>query len=139
MEKYFAVTTRCGHVRKGKYIEVTFAIMAESGKDAAAIGRSMPRVKRDNPMAIINVNELSYDDYLNLLEDNKNNPYLKCKSRQEQNMYCPNIYKEVKELYEEKDSFEYKEKRRERIEYLFKKRRILGDTLRCSHRLVSSI
>lgn len=139
MKKYFAVTTRYGHVRKGKYIEITFAIAAESGKDAAIIGRAMPRVKRDNPMAIVDVKELSYEDYLILLEDNNNNPYLKCKNKQEQNMYCPNIYKDIKELYEEIDSFEYREKRRERIEYLFKKRKILGDTLRCSHRLVSSI
>ena len=139
MDRYYAVNTKVGHVGKGKYIEVTFAIKAENGREAARIAREMPRVKRDNPMAIIDVNELSYDEYLDLLEDNKNNPYLKCKSRQDQNMYCPDIYKKVKELYEEVDSFEYKEKRRKRIEYLFKKRKILGDTLRCSHRLVSRI
>ncbi len=139
MKKYYAVTTRCGHVRRGKYIEVTFAIIAESGKDAAAIGRAMPRVKRHNPNAIVDVVELSYEEYLLLKEDNNNNPYLKCKSKQEQNMYCPNIYKEVKNLYEEVDILEYREKRRERIEYLFKKRKIFGDILHCTHRLSEGI
>ena len=83
-QKYFAVTAKCGHVRKGKYIEVTFAIVAESGKEAAKIGRTMPRVKHDHPMAILNVVELSEDDYNELYNENRNNPYLQCKNKQEQ-------------------------------------------------------
>ena len=119
--KYYAVTTKCGHVRKGKYVEITFAIAADSGKDAARIGRTMPRVKHDHPMAILNVVRISYEEYLDLKEDNSNNPFLQCKNKQEQNMLCPELYKEVKELYEEKDP---SVKRKERLAYLFKKRKL---------------
>lgn len=135
-QKYFAVTAKCGHVRKGKYIEVTFAIVAESGKEAAKIGRTMPRVKHDHPMAILNVVELSEDDYNELYNENRNNPYLQCKNKQEQNLTCPDLYKLVKELEEEKDELEYKEKRKERLDYLFKKRRIFdGINAQSNHRL----
>ena len=68
--KYYAVTTKCGHVRRNKYVEVTFAIAAESGKEAAKIGRYMPRVKHDLPMAITNVVRISYEEYLELKENN---------------------------------------------------------------------
>ncbi len=121
-QKYYAVTTKCGHVRRNKYIEVTFAIAAEDGKKAAEIARNMPRVKHDDPMAIIDVIKLSYEDYLKLLEINSNNPYLKCKNKQEQNFSCPDIYKSVKDMFIKDD--DYKEKRNERIAYLFKKRKV---------------
>ena len=125
-QKYFAVTTKCGHVRRNKYIEVTFAIAAEDGKQAAEIGRNMPRVKHDDPMAIINVVKLSYEEYLELLAINSNNPYLQCKNKQEQNVNCPDIYKIVKDMFTEED--DYKEKRNERLCYLFKKRKIFDRT-----------
>lgn len=125
--KYYAVTTKCGHVRRSRYVEVTFAIEAESGKEAAKIGRYMPRVKHDHPMAIVNVEKISYEEYLELKENNSNDLYLKCSSRQEQNRLCPEIYNKVKELYEDEiDELEYKERRKERIEFLFKKRKVLG-------------
>jgi len=122
---YYAVTAKCGHVGKSKYIEITFAIKAKSGKDAAKIGRYIPRVKHDNPMAIVKVLKISYDEYKNLLIENKKNPYLNCKNKQEQNLNCPDIFYMIKDLYEEK--IDYKEKRKSRIEYLFKKRKILNE------------
>ena len=124
-QRYYAVKTKCGHVRRKKYIEITFAIVAESKKEAARKGREMPRVKHDHPMAILDVLEINYEEYLELVEINSNNPYLKCKNKQEQNINCPDIYKLVKDLYEIDDEEDYKEKRKERLEYLFKKRRIL--------------
>ena len=136
--KYYAVTTKCGHVRKSKYVEVTFAIAAESGKEAARIGRNMPRVKHDHPMAIIDVVRISYEDYLELKENNSNNPYLKCTNKQEQNRFCPDIYDNVKNLYEENGLENYKEKRKQRLDFLFKKRKVFGGDLdiRCNFRLI---
>ena len=124
--KYYAVTTKCGHVRRSKYVEVTFAIAAESGKEAARIGRDMPRVKHDLPMAIINVVRISYEEYLELKENNSNNPYLQCSSRQEQNRLCPDIYNYVKEVNEVLEDDDYKEKRKQRLDFLFKKRKVFG-------------
>ena len=135
-QKYYAVTTKCGHVRRKKYIEVTFAISAEDGKEAAKIGRTMPRVKHDHPMAIINVIEIAYEEYLELLENNYNDPYLKCTNKQEQNINCPDIYKIVKDLYDIEDEEDYKAKRKQRLEYLFKKRRVFdGINAQSNHRL----
>ena len=37
--KYYAVTTKCGHVGKGKFYIVTFAIKAFTKKEAAEKGR----------------------------------------------------------------------------------------------------
>jgi len=124
--KYYAVTTKCGHVRRNKYVEVTFAIAAESGKEAAKIGRYMPRVKHDLPMAITNVVRISYEEYLELKESNSNNPYLQCTNRQEQNRLCPDIYNYVKEVKEDIDEDDYKEKRKQRLDFLFKKRKVFG-------------
>ena len=42
-KKYFAVTTKCGHVGRKYYLPVTFPIVAESGKGAARLGRDIPR------------------------------------------------------------------------------------------------
>ena len=125
-QKYYAVTAKCGHVRKSRYVEVTFAIAAESGKEAAKIGRFMPRVKHDHPMAIVNVVKISYEEYLELKENNSNNPYLQCTSRQEQNRLCPDIYNYVKEVKEDIDEDDYKEKRKQRLDFLFKKRKVFG-------------
>ena len=78
--KFYAVVTKCGHVGNGKYREVTFPINADSGKDAAEIARWIPRVKYHKNDAIINVTEISYDYYMELLEINNNDPYLQCKN-----------------------------------------------------------
>ena len=126
----YEVKCKCGHVGKKNYIVIAFAVIAEDGKEAARIGRFMPRVKHDHPMAIVNVVRISYEDYLELKENNSNNLYLQCSSRQEQNRLCPEIYSEVKELYDDdNDEYEYKEKRKQRLEFLFKKRKVFGGDL----------
>ena len=122
--KYYAVTAKCGHVGKGKYIEVTFAIEATSGKEAARIGRMMPRVKHDHPQAIISVEKISFEEFVELANENAENPYLQCKNKQEQKATCPELYKEVKELYQ---IIDYSEKREARLAYLFKKRKLFDD------------
>lgn len=42
---YYKVLARCGHVKKGRYIEKWFYVEEESKKEAAQIIRNTPRVK----------------------------------------------------------------------------------------------
>lgn len=122
--KYYAVTTKCGHVGRGKYTKITFPIIASCGREAATIARHMPRVKHDLKYAIIDCFEVSYDEYLNLKEINSNNPYLQCKNVQEQNLLCEYLYLSVYSLYEEGNN-NYYDKRKERLNYRDRKNRIL--------------
>lgn len=114
-KKYYAVETKCGHVGRGKYTIITFAISAENGKEAAKIGRWMPRVKHHHKFCILSVKEITYDEYLVLFEENKNNPYLQCESIQDQNAMCPNIYFEIYDLYNKEDKVLSEEKRNARV------------------------
>lgn len=121
--KFYAVTTKCGHVGKNNYIKVIFPINAESGKEAAEIARWMPRVKHHMKDAIINVNELTFEEYEELLERNSNDPYLKCQNVQEQNRFCTNLHLEIEDTnFEEYDDFE---KRMARKVYKQRKNKII--------------
>lgn len=122
--KYYAVTTKCGHVGRGKYTEITFPIEASCGREAASIARYMPRVKHDLKYAIVDCVEVSYEEYLNLQEINNNNPYLRCKNIQEQNLLCEDLYLSVYYLYDNKNN-NYYDKRQERLNYKERKNRIL--------------
>lgn len=92
--KYYIVKTKCGHVGKNKYIVIDFPVVAENGKEAAKKARNYPRVKHHQKDAIINVLEVSYEDYLNCIENNNSDEYLKCSNRQEQNRIS-NIYERI--------------------------------------------
>lgn len=85
MKKFYKVTTMCGHVRINNDIIVTFPVVAESRKEAAEIGRKIPRVKHNKKYAILACEEISKEEYIALCEENRNDPYLKCKNKQEQN------------------------------------------------------
>lgn len=82
--RYYAVTTKCGHVGRNKYIKITFAVIAESKKEAAKKAKYIPRVKHDHKDAILNIKEITYNEFLELLNENDNNEYLHCKNIQEQ-------------------------------------------------------
>ena len=84
--KYFKVVCKCGHVGRKNYIPIQFAIVAENAKAAAAKAKAYPRVKRDHKDAILGVFEISLEEFIDLLELNNNDPYLKCKNKQEQNL-----------------------------------------------------
>lgn len=83
---YYEVTTKCGHVGKGKYVIISFPVMAKSKKEAAQIARGIPRVKHDHKDAIKEVKEISKERYEILKTNNLLDPYLKCSSIQEQRM-----------------------------------------------------
>ena len=82
---YYKVYAKCGHVGIRKCINIWYAIEADSKKDAAAKVRWFPRVKHHHKDAILDVIEISKEEYIDILNKNNDDPYLKCHSRQEQN------------------------------------------------------
>lgn len=136
VKKYFAVQTKCGHVGRNYYIPITFAVVAESKKEAARIGRLIPRVKHNHKDAIIDVREIDHDEYVIIRTENSTNEYLKCNSIQEQNRNCTNLYSlkeedgyNIKKIYS-------KESRKERINYKMKKIKITIDSYYRNNELI---
>ena len=104
--KYFAVTAKCGHVGRDSYIPITFAVKANTAKEAASVTRSMPRVKHHHKDAILSVQEVDYFDYADVRCVNSFDPYLQCRSVQEQRQEFDAIYYRIME--EEKPEFRSK-------------------------------
>lgn len=87
-KRYFSVECKCGHTgSRAYYIPIKFAVIAENAKEAAKIGRWMPRSKHHHKDCVLSVLELSYEEYIELCDSNDNDPYLKCHSIQEQRMF----------------------------------------------------
>ena len=84
--RYYEVTAKCGHVGKGYYIPIGFAVRAETASEAAMVTRTMPRVKHDHKDAILSVREGDIFEYDHLRQGNRCDPYLQCRSRREQMM-----------------------------------------------------
>lgn len=120
-KKYFKVVTKCGHVGRRFYVPVQFAVIAESGKEAAKIARQYPRVKHQHKDAILQVKEISYEEFLSIKEVNNNDMYLHCHSRQEQNSLCDMASRIVEDPHFVKPVKDNKNARRERVEYKRKK------------------
>ena len=93
--KYYRVKVKCGHVTRNNYIPKTFYIKAEEGKEAAAKARKIPRVKHDKKFAILSVEKITKDEYLEGIRINKEDPYLTVTSVQEQRIMCPNLDEEI--------------------------------------------
>ena len=93
--KYYKVKVRCGHVKRNSYIPKTFYIKAEDGKEAASKARMIPRVKHDKKFAILEVSKITKDEYLEGIRINKEDPFLKATSVQEQRVLCPNLDEEI--------------------------------------------
>ena len=85
-KKYYAVCCKCGHVRQNHYIEITFAVIASNGKEAAKKARQIARVKHNKKYAILSCKEIFKEEFDVINEKNRNDPYLKCKNVQEQRM-----------------------------------------------------
>ncbi len=96
--KYFKVTVKFGHVGKSNFYKGNLYIKAESKKEAAEKARHCPRVKHDHKDAILQVEEIDKDTYLNGLEKNRAIKYFSCYNVQEQReCYCEiedSIFKE---------------------------------------------
>lgn len=121
--EHYAVTAQFGHVGRGKYIPKTIPVYAENGREAAEKVRWMPRVKHHRKDAIIDVRKISEEEYLELKEINKNDPYFKVGSKQEQEKLCNNI-EEAVICYEEPHKVR-KTDRDDTIKYKMKKNKII--------------
>lgn len=123
-EKYFMVIAKCGHVGKKHYIPIKFAVVAESGKDAAKKARQIPRVKHNHKDAILDVKEITKEEFFEIKHINENDPYLKCKSRHEQNLIANLKDRIVADMHNAKQVFD-KQLRKDRVAYRLKKYQIL--------------
>ena len=81
---YFKVVAKCGHVGRNKCIWITFATMAENGKEAAKRVRDFKRVKHDHKDVIASVTKITFEEFVEIKNQNDADPYLHCKNRQEQ-------------------------------------------------------
>lgn len=91
----YEVEAKCGHVGRDCYVIKTFAVIAESGKQAAELVRWMPRVKHHHKDAIRSVNMIDEQRYCEICITNSLDPYFHCKCIQEQRATC-----ELELLYE---------------------------------------
>lgn len=123
-KNYYEVITKCGHVGKKHYVPIKFAVIAENGKEAAKIVRQFPRVKHNHKDAILNVNKIDYDRYLEIVENNHNDPYLNCHSRQEQNL-IDNFEERLEDDFHNQECKFDKKYRLDRVTYKIKKIKIL--------------
>ena len=82
--RYFTVTAKCGHVGRDCYIPITFAVKANSAKEAASVTRFLPRVKHHRKDAILSVEEVDFSAYQDRYYINSFDPYFQCSNRQEQ-------------------------------------------------------
>ena len=126
-EKYYMVIAKCGHVGRKNYIPIKFAVVAESGKEAAKKVRQFPRVKHDHKDAILDVRCITLEEFLEIKEINDNDPYLKCHSRQEQNLIINLAERMVTDLHNVEQAFD-KQARKDRVAYKLRKFKILEES-----------
>ena len=125
--KYYKVIAKCGHVGRKNYIPIKFAVVAESGKEAAKKVRQFPRVKHNHKDAILDVRCITLEEFLEIKEINDNDPYLKCHSRKEQNLIVNLTERMVTDLHNVKKAFD-KQARKDRVAYKLRKFKILEES-----------
>ena len=126
--KYFEVIAKCGHVGKRFYNPVKFAIKAQSGKEAAKIVRRFPRVKHDHKDAILSVRIIDYKTFLEIIDNNSKDEYLKCKSKSQQRL-IKNLADSLEIDYHNKRKEYDKKERLNRVNYKLKKNEIIIKSL----------
>ena len=122
--EHYAVTAQFGHVGRGKYIPKTIPVYAENGREAAEKVRWMPRVKHHRKDAILSVKKITREEYLDLKEKNKKDPYFKVDSKQEQRKLCVNIDQAIVPC--QKTSKSKKLDRGDIVKYKMKKNKIIN-------------
>lgn len=94
----YEVCAKCGHVGRDYYVEKTFAVKAESAKEAAAVVRWFPRVKHHHKDAIRFVTEVDVSRYTEIITANSEDAYFHCKNVQEQRGYSEMLFPECPKL-----------------------------------------
>lgn len=82
--KYFVATIKGGHVKRSHYIVFWHYLKATSLKEAAEKCKTIPRGKKDHKDMILDLKEVSYEEFLRGREEELKDPYLNCKNKQEQ-------------------------------------------------------
>lgn len=118
MDRFFIVKVKCGHVGRGYYVEKLIPIIAQNGKEAAYKARWTPRVKHDWKDAISEVREVFEEEYLEQIEINSHDSYFQVKNRQEQNLLCPELMKDV---CKRQNQNEYIKDRKTKVDFKMKK------------------
>ena len=80
---YYFVIAKCGHVGKGKYINVVFPIMADTKKEASQMVLLKPKVKKQLSNAISSVFEVSKEEFDKQININKDDIYIHSHCKQE--------------------------------------------------------
>lgn len=121
---FYKVVAKCGHVGKRKYIEVAFGVKFNSKKEAARYILSHGKVKKQLKDAISYVEEISYDEYVELLKSNENNAYIRSHYKKERTIDDDSILElKDKKRYKKESEFETRD---ERINYLLRRDYLRG-------------
>ena len=124
MKKMYEVNAKCGHVGRGKYVNISFPVVASDGKSASKIVRFMGRVKHDWKDAINYVREITAEEYASLVAINQEDLYLQCR-----NVQMQREIEGFKERIHIRESVCYAESERS-VEYILKKYKLQDkDTL----------
>ena len=122
--RYYLVDAQFSHVSQNGFIIKTVPTAALDRKGAAFNVRRMPRVKHHEKNAILDVREVTKEEYDYYVENVfKNDPYFKVTNRQEQNRLCPDVYENIyyyRDLVPDK-----KTNKRDNVGYKIKKYRLL--------------
>lgn len=85
-KRYYKVKCKCGHVGRNYYIPIDFPVVASNGREAAKIARDFPRCKHHHKDCILEVVEISKEEYIELHGLNDDDPFLHCSSIQQQRL-----------------------------------------------------
>lgn len=115
---FFKVQAKCGHVGRNNYIVKQFFVRADSAKLAAKYIRRAPRVKHHHKDAIISVEKIDYEEYVQGVIKNQGDPYF--------NVYNTSDQKRVpiEDIIREED---VGEKMVRQVRYKLKKWKIIED------------
>lgn len=93
---YYLVLCKAGHLGRRCFMPIWFPVEAENGREAAKIARDIPRVKHNHTDAILDCVKTDYEGFLNQIAENKQDPYLCCYSRHQQNQIMPLIQDRIR-------------------------------------------
>lgn len=104
--KYYEIEAKCGHVGRSNYIIKKFYVCANNGREAAMKARLLPRVKHHHKDAIRSVSNISYEEYVEGLDNINNDSYFLVHSSTEQRLMCNfrdgEVKKEEEEIFHKK-------------------------------------
>ena len=125
-KNYYEVIAKCGHVGRKHYVPIKFAVIAEDGKEAAKKVRQFSRVKHNHKDAILNVKKITYEGYLEIIEVNHDDEYLKCHSKHEQKL-INNFEERLEDDFNNLEVKYDKQARIDRVTYKLKKNKIIEE------------